>query len=491
MKPLTFTLSALALITIAASQGCGVVDPVVRVFTGEPTEPLVPKNAPTQPTPIAISSSSSTYTPSGEHMTSSHPTPTNSVAISMAAPTPNPVQYPPQPAVSQPTPQGTLIAAEAEPGVVIREAAEPDPRPERSSRFAAATGRSAEIFPTSSTSVRRPGMTSGERFDIFGALPSSSAPAAPTELGFDDAENLAQISFATEGRVFDPAVGPQGELVYFASTLHAPTADIYAKSVQGTAVTKLTSSAAHDIMPAINPDGTRLAFASNRNGSYDIYITNADGGGQAAQITFDSAHELHPSWSPDGTLIAYCRLGRTSDRWEIWVADAENPGIQKFLTYGLFPEWHPTENTLLFQRSRDRGDRYFGIWTIRYVDGEALSPTEIAASSVAAVINPSWSSSGDFIAFSTILNPEEVLDGEPQVADLWIARSDGSQRANLTGGFFANLMPTWGPQDRLFFISDRSGNENIWSIQPRRAIQAATGSPFNQAPLADVPIDPD
>ncbi|MEM1165027.1 MAG: DPP IV N-terminal domain-containing protein [Planctomycetota bacterium] len=430
--------AASCLLLGAALGGCGAAEPVVRLFTGQPDQPLRPVNEP-------------------------RPTSTSHTG-------PFPVGHPV--ATTTRTSRAPVIRrAVAEPEIVA-----PPPPP--------------EVFPTRSLAYREPGMTAPQRFGVFGGLPSSTAPGYPANTGFDDAENLTQVSFASEGRNFDPAVSPDGAMVYFASTRHAPTADIYAQQIGSTAVTKLTTSAAHDVMPAVSPDGDRIAFASNRNGSYDIYITNSDGGGQAAQITADSAHELHPTWSADGTLIAYCRLSNNSDRWEIWVADAINPGIQTFLTYGLFPDWHPTENRILYQRSRDRGDRYFSVWTIDYVDGEALAPTELASSSVAAVINPSWSHDGEFIAFSTILNPEQVLAGEPQVADLWVSKADGTQRANLTGGFFANLMPDWTPRGELVFISDRAGIENIWSVRPGRAIQAASipGGDRNSR-LADVPVE--
>jgi hypothetical protein len=34
-------------------------------------------------------------------------------------------------------------------------------------------------------------------------------------------------------------------------------------------------------------------------------------------------------------------------------------------------------------------------------------------------------------------------------------------------------MPTWGPNNTIFFVSDRSGVDNIWSIGPEQAIRAA------------------
>ena len=54
---------------------------------------------------------------------------------------------------------------------------------------------------------------------------------------------------------------------------------------------------------------------------------------------------------------------------------------------------------------------------------------------------------------------------------------DGSQRVLLTSGPFMNLMPTWCQDGRIYFVSDRTGAPNIWSIGTDRAITAATGKP--------------
>lgn len=289
----------------------------------------------------------------------------------------------------------------------------------------------------------------------------------------DPSENLRQVSFAEEGGDTDPAVAPDGARIYYASTAHRATPDIYVKSVAGRAVTQLTNDAASDIMPAVSPDGSRVAFASDRSGSWDIYVMNATGG-RAVQVTSDATHELHPTWSPDGRTLAFCRLGEVSGRWEIWITDAENAGVQKFLTLGLFPDWHPSASRILFQRSRDRGDRLFSVWTLDYAGGEATNLTEIATAPDAALINPKWSPDGDYVAFASVPNPGEgLLDSRPESADIWIMNVKGGGLANLTGGRFTNLMPTWGADRNLYFVSDRDGRDNLWAVNPQSAVAAA------------------
>lgn len=300
-----------------------------------------------------------------------------------------------------------------------------------------------------------------------GGAPGGDGPAAP-------GENYRQVSFALEGSDFDPSLSPDGESVYFASTAHASNADIYVKSVDGRSVTQLTSDPASDVMPAVSPDGSRVAFASNRNGSWDLFVMNSSGG-QAVEVTADSSQELNPTWSPDGRYLAYARMGETSGRWEIWITEVNRNAVKRFLTYGLFPDWHPTKNTIVFQRARDRGERLFSIWTLDLVKGEATSLTELASSPVAALINPKWSHDGGRIAFAAVMNPASARDDTTPInADIWVMDARGGGRTNLTGGMYANLMPAWGPDNAVYFVSDRGGVQNVWSADTTQAALAAT-----------------
>jgi Tol biopolymer transport system component len=295
--------------------------------------------------------------------------------------------------------------------------------------------------------------------------------------------NQSQVSFALEGADFDPDVSRDGHFVVFASTQHRATPDIYLKTVGRRVVTQLTNDPAQDVMPKLSPDGSRIAFASDRNGNWDIFVMPATGG-KAVQVTSSTSDELHPSWSPDGASLVFSRKGDVSDRWEIWITHAQNTGIADFIGYGLFPSWCPVAGTgaagadkILFQKGRERGERTYGVWTIDYRDGQADNLTEIISSPVAACINPTWSPDGQWIAFATVPNPGEwtmAPGNRPPVADLWMVGLDGDSRINLTAGRFCNLMPAWGPGNRLFFVSDRSGTDNIWSLDAGAAIKLAS-----------------
>lgn len=307
---------------------------------------------------------------------------------------------------------------------------------------------------------------------------AGEAAATPTTTP----ENVAQVTFATEGADFDPCVTPDGSQIVFASTQHRTTSDIYIKGVEGRVVTQLTSDPAEDLMPSVSPDGQWIAFASDRSGNWDIYVMPISGG-RSVQVTSDPSDELHPSWSPDGKQIAFCRLGAASGRWEMWTTDAQSQASSRFLGYGLFPRWCPTASTgnggsdkILFQLIRERGQRAFGIWTLDYKDGQVANLTELVSSSAAAFINPTWSPDGKHVVFAAVPNPAEwanLNQAKPPVSELWMMNADGSGKINLMPGNSVALMPAWGPNNQLFFVADRSGVDNIWSLNLSTAVQTA------------------
>ena len=60
---------------------------------------------------------------------------------------------------------------------------------------------------------------------------------------------------------------------------------------------------------------------------------------------------------------------------------------------------------------------------------------------------------------------------------------DGTGDTNLTADDAVNLMPTWGADNTVFFISNRSGTDNVWSLGANKAVIAA-GEPFIGLPNA-------
>ncbi|MBN2561857.1 MAG: PD40 domain-containing protein [Phycisphaerae bacterium] len=282
--------------------------------------------------------------------------------------------------------------------------------------------------------------------------------------------DLQQHTACGEGADFDPDVGPTGEHLIFASTRHSPYSRLYMKSVGGTALTQITDEPANDAQPALSPAGNRIAFASDRGGHWDIWVVDANGR-NAIQITNDDAAELHPSWSPDGKRLVYCRIDPRDNHSEMWLVGLGSPGVKRLIGEGLFPEWSPLGDKIAYQRPRDRGSHRFSIWTLDIKDDEVLRPTEVASSSDAALITPTWSPDGTQIAFTSV-DSWPGGDGSSGTRQggvgIGIVDADGCGLQRLTDGLGENYSPAWSVDGRIYFTAKLHGHETIWSVKPFR-----------------------
>jgi TolB protein len=291
---------------------------------------------------------------------------------------------------------------------------------------------------------------------------------------------MKQHSFTSEGADFDVDVSPDGQRLVFSSTRHSLQPDLYLKSIDGVAVTQITSDPAADVQPSFSPDGKTIAFASNRAGNWDLWLISADSG-RATQITRSPWHEVHPSFSPDGRQLAYCMFNGRADQWELWVLQLDRPDARRMIGVGLFPKWSPRGDSILYQRARERGGRWFSIWRLDLEGGEPRFPVELAASSQMALIQPTWSPDGEWVAYGTAL-PEEhgtapdTTNSPTSKGDIWIMRSDGTSPLQLTNGTGAHFGPCWSKDGRVYFTGLENGSENVWSVQPTPAAPS-------QAPL--------
>ncbi len=331
----------------------------------------------------------------------------------------------------------------------------------------------------------------------LGEGPGSQAPSINVFGEFNGVERPPQKSVAMggfqqhtycdEGYDADATLDPTGHYIAYASTRHSEHTNIYLQRTDGLSVTQLTSEDADDAFPTFSPDGKLIAFSSTRGGNWNLYVMSADGR-NVTQITSGPSQDLHPSFSPDGTRLAYCSMGARASQWELWVVNLQT-NEKKMVGVGLFPSWSPQRDrdVIAFQRARQRGSRWFSIWTMEISDGEAHSVTEVAVSGNAALVCPAWSPDGSRLAFSTIVSPSHIDGRKPQgQQDIWTVNSDGTNRHRLTDGNGINASPYWGVDSRVYFVSDRGGTECIWST-PANAPGTAIAAVGHGLPIAQSP----
>ena len=345
----------------------------------------------------------------------------------------------------------------------------------------------------------------------FGELPpvggpaASVAPAGPETSPGENPSAVQRVTFADEGADSDVAPDRAGRFIVFASTRHRATSDLYLQRTGSAAVTQLTSDPANDVMPALSPDGHWVAFASDRGGTWDLYAKDVYGG-PTIRLTDDGAQNLHPSFSYDGKRMVYSSRSPRSGVWEIAEIDLEHPDQRRLVGHGLFPAFSPVSDQIVYQRARERGGRWFSLWTMDLSHENPGPPTEIAASSNAALITPAWSPDGRRVVFCTVLDPAADIKpvGGPGTnvaavatprADVWVCDADGAHRARLTRGGHAHLQPAWSTapdgSGSIYFVSDRSarGSENIYAL---RLPEAGVNEPTSPRAVfeAGVPVRP-
>jgi Tol biopolymer transport system component len=308
------------------------------------------------------------------------------------------------------------------------------------------------------------------RVNIFGEFGGVEHPSARP----GGAAGFQQHTWIDEGYDGDVAVDPKGQFLVYSSTRDSEHANIFMQKVSGLSVTQLTSGDADDAFPVFSPDGSKIAFCSTRAGNWDIYVMDADGH-NVVQVTNTPMQEIHPSFSPDSNKLTYCALSNRSGQWEIWTANLVS-GEKRMIGFGLFPTWSPnkTKDQIAFQKARARGSRWFSVWTMDLIDGEARSVTEVAVSSNSALVCPAWAPDGKRLTFATIVEPAHKEEGAQQ--DIWTISTDGTNRHRITDGNGNSAMPYWAADNRIYFISDRSGTQCIWSAHVDSANLSTAGA---------------
>ena len=230
----------------------------------------------------------------------------------------------------------------------------------------------------------------------------------------------------------EPAIAPDRSEIAFASG-----GDLWTAPLAGGDARLLVSHVANESQPSYSPDGKTLAFVSDRTGGGDIYLLTF-ATGDLRRLTFDDGNELVDGWSRDGQWIYF-----SSNSREIAGAD-----IYRVRASGGMP----------MQVSADRFTNEFA---------SAPSPD------------------GKNIAFSTRGNGpgQWWRKGHSHLdeSEIWLMRglstSSYEKVVDRTG---KNYWPMWSADGRsLFFMSDRSGAENIWtqplSGQPKQVTQFRAG----------------
>lgn len=222
---------------------------------------------------------------------------------------------------------------------------------------------------------------------------------------------LVQAGFAAgrNGYYRFPAI--HGDIVVFTSE-----GDLWTVDARGGTARRLTTGSGLETNPAISPDGTTIAFSAEYEGPTEVY-TMPVGGGLPVRRTFAGQTSTVVGWTPDGKILYATQKYSTIPNTQLVVLDpATNAETLVPLHQAADGSFVPGDGTLFFTRLSFQGS-----YTKRYKGGTAQN--------------------------------------------LWKFAPGGSQEAvPLTADYAGTSKNPMVWKDRVYFLSDRDGTMNIWSM---------------------------
>jgi TolB protein len=272
--------------------------------------------------------------------------------------------------------------------------------------------------------------------------------------------DLKQHTFLTFPlRALHPHCSTDGKYIVYTAPRLTQRAQIFVRDTEKGVPTQLTFVRANNLYPKLSPNGQYVAFASDKEGDWNVYIINRKNPASWRQVSMGRQDDIAPSWSPDGKRLAYC--SKTSQGvWELVIADLVT-GALTILGPGMYPEWsphkEPDKQLIAFQTQKVSHEREAKIMVIK-PDGSNVKEVTLETALELPDPVPKWSPDGEWIVFAG------VKKGWPG-QNIWLIKPDGTQLTRLTQELQPDILPTWGG-DRIFFVAERKGALNIYSVQP-------------------------
>lgn len=207
-----------------------------------------------------------------------------------------------------------------------------------------------------------------------------------------------------------------------------------------------------------SPDGKYICFSETRGKTNQIFQTDAREGYVCRQITSGN-QDYSPVYSSDMKQIFFARQEMKSI--SIWSYNVQNNFLSTF-TAGMNPWPLKSEQAFICTRMNAAGNSE--LWKINYQTGtEECIISDPQRSFTSPVISPDgkWLL---FVGSSKITNDSFTYMN----TDIFVARLDGTDMAQLTYHAADDLSPVWSRDGRyIYFVSQRgsaTGTANIWRM---------------------------
>jgi CHAT domain-containing protein/Tol biopolymer transport system component len=217
----------------------------------------------------------------------------------------------------------------------------------------------------------------------------------------------------TGGDHFQPAFLPDGSGLVFSGTDHDVKGDLFRIDIKAsdTKPIRLTNRETSDRAPCLSPNGKKIYFHQSRPGQHsrEIAILNLEHRNMPVQRLAISRDAAYPAISPNAQLCAFVSAEEGCS--SLFLFNLENNTFQR-LTKGDFCDQ-----------------------------------------------DPCWSENGTYVYFSRCLS-----SGECSIWRIAVNTKEPTAHPVTSGSFTAKAPKLAG--GRLYFLSDKSGIENVWHLPP-------------------------
>ncbi len=234
---------------------------------------------------------------------------------------------------------------------------------------------------------------------------------------------------------------------------------------------QLTAGAGYDYQPDCSPDGRWIVYVSYAANAVELWALDLQTM-HTRQLTSGGAVNVDPRFSPDGKRIAFVSTSYNK-RFHIFsgkFADGELSNVQRVTGeeksplpryyYSEFdteisPTWSREGTEILYVSNRGHLYGTGGFWRMKAAAGAPAREIHYEETNWKA--RPEFSPEGKRIAYASYLGQ--------QWHQLWTMPADGGDAFQLTYGDYDNINPRWSPDGkRIAFISNRTGNTSLWTL---------------------------
>jgi tricorn protease len=191
--------------------------------------------------------------------------------------------------------------------------------------------------------------------------------------------------------------------------------DLWTVSLLGGLAQRLTTHAEEESYPAISPDGKTIAYSASYEGPTEIYTIPINGG-LPTRWTYESDFSFTNCWTPDGKIVYDTRAYSTLPNRQLVSIDTKsNKKFRIPLSQASEASFNDSGNTVYFVRPA-----YHRNVTKRYKGGTARQ--------------------------------------------IWKFKEGDQEAVKITKGYSGESHHPMWYNNRVYFITDRDGIMNIWSV---------------------------